>query len=105
MWDANIVAGKESWDPVISDKSFSIAFQQAHETLSSCEVITFPQPDDYLRIVTYGAVTYGVGTTLYIAKQGKPRLAGFLGPSFTANKWSDYLWGRSPMQQGISVSI
>ena len=73
----DIVAGKESRNPVIWDESTSTAFQRAQEALSSCEVITLPQHDDQLWIVTDGAVTHGVGATLYLSRQGTPKLAGF----------------------------
>ena len=62
---------------MIWDESTSAAFQRAQEALSSCEVITLPQHDDQLWIVTDGAVTHGVGATLYISRQGTPKLAGF----------------------------
>ena len=44
---------------------------------SSCQTITLPQPGDQLWIVTDGALTHGVGATLYVTRHGQPRLAGF----------------------------
>ena len=83
----DIVAGKESRNPVIWDESTSTAFQRAQEALSFCEVITLPQHDDQLWIVTDGAVTHGVGTS---PGRELPSWLDFLAPSCVTDKWSGY---------------
>ena len=73
----DLSAGKQSQDQVTWDERSCEAFKRAQVSLSGCQTITLPQPGDQLWIVTDGAVTHGVGATLYVTRNGQPRLAGF----------------------------
>ena len=68
---------KQSQDQVTWDEHSCEAFKRTQVSLSGCQTITLPQPGDQLWIVTDGAVTHGVGATLYVTRNGQPRLAGF----------------------------
>ena len=68
---------KQSQDQVTWDEHSCEAFKHTQVSLSGCQTITLPQPGDQLWIVTDGAVTHGVGATLYVTRNGQPRLAGF----------------------------
>ncbi|XP_048586163.1 uncharacterized protein LOC125568287 [Nematostella vectensis] len=73
-----IVAGRESRDTIEWTDNLHTAFYNAQKALSSTRVITLPRPEDFLWIVTDGALRDpGIGATLYITRNGNLHLAGF----------------------------
>ncbi|CAC5413940.1 unnamed protein product [Mytilus coruscus] len=71
----------KSADEIIWSDVLREHFEFAQKSLSSRKAITLPKCSDQLRIVTDGSVTKvkrGIGATLYINRDGKVSLAGFL---------------------------
>ena len=74
----NAFAGLQSQDKVHWDEELLSYFRKRQAALESHKSITLPQPDDQIWIVTDASVTrYGIGSTLYITRDGKLWLAGF----------------------------
>ena len=73
-----MVAGRQSKDKLEWSDHMKEIFLQAQRSLSSTKSIVLPRPEDVLWIVTDGAVkSHGLGATLYVSRDGKPRLAGY----------------------------
>ena len=72
------IAGRKSQDVLHWSDNTREAFRVAQNTLSTNRSITLPRPSDQLWIVTGGSVTqHGIGSTLYVSRNGQTRLAGF----------------------------
>ena len=72
------IIGQVSQDKVKWTDSLRASFSHAQTSLSSNKCITLPRPSDQLWIVTDGSVKQrGIGSTLYITRDNKLRLAGF----------------------------
>ena len=72
------IAGRKSQDVLHWSDNTREAFRVAQHTLSTNRSITLPRPSDQLWIVTDGSVTqHGIGSTLYVSRNGQTRLAGF----------------------------
>ena len=72
------IAGRKSQDVLHWSDNTREAFRVAQNTLSTNRSITLPRPSDQLWIVTDGSVTqHGIGSTLYVSRNGQTRLAGF----------------------------
>ena len=73
-----VVAGRQSSDRISWSDDLRAAFKAAQDALANPRTITLPRPSDQLWIITDGAVKkHGIGATLYVTRQGKPRVAGF----------------------------
>lgn len=73
-----VVAGRPSADRLEWSDDLHVAFRACQDALSSPRTITLPHPSDQIWIVTDGAVrNHGIGSTMYVTRDGKPRLAGF----------------------------
>ena len=59
------VAGKQSADKVEWSDELRCHFKRAQESVNDCQVITIPRSSDTLWIVTDGAGSYGIASTLY----------------------------------------
>ena len=71
------VAGKPSSEKLLKTETLQDSFVKAQKFLSSTKTITIPKPDDQLWIVTDGAMQpQGLGSTLYITRNGKLYLSG-----------------------------
>ena len=71
------VAGKPSQERIAQSESLQDAFRKSQKLLSSAKTITIPKPSDQLWIVTDGAMQpQGLGSTLYITRNGRLHLAG-----------------------------
>ena len=71
------VAGKPSQDKIPQSEDLQDSFFKAQRLLSSSKTITIPKPSDQLWIVTDGAMQpQGLGSTLYITRNGKLYLSG-----------------------------
>ena len=72
------IAGRKSQESLSWSENLHEAFCTAQKALSTNRSITLPRPDDQLWIVTDGSVTQrGIGSTLYISRNGQTLLAGF----------------------------
>ena len=72
------IAGRKSQESISWSENLHEAFCTAQKALSTNRSITLPRPDDQLWIVTDGSVTQrGIGSTLYISRNGQILLAGF----------------------------
>ena len=72
------IAGGQSSDKVTWTEDLCEAFANAQGALKSCRSVTLPRSTDTLWIVTDGAVkSRGVGATMYVVRDGKPKVAGF----------------------------
>ena len=72
------VAGRASQEKLTWTEELHSAFNNAQQALASNKTIVLPRPEDHLWIVTDGAVKkHGIGATLYVVRDSKPRLAGF----------------------------
>ena len=72
------IAGRQSQETLNWFEDLRSTFQTAQAALSSTRTITLPRPNDQLWIVTDGSVKkHSIGATLYVTRNGKPRLAGF----------------------------
>ena len=73
-----VVAGRLSADRIQWSDGLLAAFQASRDALSSAGTITLPHPSDQIWIVTDGAVqNYGIGSTMYVTRNGTPLVAGF----------------------------
>ena len=82
--------GKKSADKILWDESSVDAFKRAQQHLQSNRVITLPNEEDQLWIVTDGASSNsGIGATLYVMRDDKLRLAGFFSQQLSPShcKW------------------
>ena len=71
-------AGRQSKEKITWSDELLHHFKEAQDALASNKVITLPQPDDILWIVTDGSVKcHGIGATLYILRNEHLHLAGF----------------------------
>ena len=72
------IAGRKSQYVLHWSDNTREAFRVAQNTLSTNISITLPRPSDQLWIVTDGSVIlHGIGSTLYVSRNGQTRLAGF----------------------------
>ena len=73
-----VTAGRQSGEAICWTDVLKSSFSDAQRALLSHHTITLPKPDDQLWIVTDGAVRKpGIGSTLYVTRDNKLRLAGF----------------------------
>ena len=73
------VAGRESSDKLTWNNELHKAFQNAQQALKSPKTITLPHPNDQLILVSDGCHSPpAVGSTLYINRNDKLKLGGFL---------------------------
>ena len=80
------VAGKQSSDSIVWTDELRGHFKRAQESLSHCQVITIPRASDCLWIVTDGAVTCGIASTLYLMRNGQRKLGGFFNAQLRKNQ-------------------
>ena len=81
------IAGGQSGDRIAWSDDLRSSFKTAQGALASPRTITLPRPSDQLWIVTDGAVKdHGIGATLYVTRQGKPRVAGFFSSKLRARQ-------------------
>ena len=74
----SLVAGKPSQEQIIWYDTTTEAFKSAQQHLQNHQSITLPKPEDQLWLVTDGAVkSPGIGSTLYLHRNGKIHIAGF----------------------------
>ena len=72
------ISGMQPKEKLVWTDELLAAFDRARKFLSSSKPIAMPQPGDQLWIVTDAAKkTGGLGATLYVSRNGKPRLAGY----------------------------
>ncbi len=72
------IAGAKSTDKLKWCDNLSSAFTQAQKSLQNTRVITLPKPEDELWVITDAAVREpGIGSTLYVVRDGKLHAAGF----------------------------
>ena len=72
------IAGMTSQETLTWSEDIREAFHVAQSALSTNRSITLPRPSDQLWIVTNGSVTKrGIGSTLYVSRNGQTRLSGF----------------------------
>ena len=72
-------AGKESRERIVWSDDLLLAFKSAQRALGNHKTITIPQPSDALWLVTDGSVkNRGIAATLYIHRNAKLLLAGFV---------------------------
>ena len=72
------ISGMQSNEKVKWDDNLKKKFREAQNALMNNKSIVLPIPTDQLWIVTDGSVkNHGVGATLYVTRNNKPRLAGF----------------------------
>ena len=84
--DASI-AGKQSSDKVDWTEELKIAFLAAQKSLSTSKTIHLPRSEDALWIVCDGSVSrHGIGATLYVTRDTKPRLAGYFSAKLRARQ-------------------
>jgi hypothetical protein len=79
-------AGKKSQEPVEWTDELLHHFRKAQESLSTAEVISIPKADDLLSIVTDGALKHGIGSTLFLVREGKLLLGGFFNAQLKKNQ-------------------
>ena len=92
-------AGKQSKDRISWTDELMDAFKSAQAALTNNKVIHLPLPTDTLLIVTDGSVKKtGIGATLYILRNSKMLLAGFLMQNSTNSKLLGYLVELKPSQ-------
>ena len=73
-----VTAGRESCERIKWTDHLCKSFQVAQSALASTEIITLPQPEDELWLITDGAVKkHGIASTLYVIRGNKLKLAGF----------------------------
>ena len=72
------IAGRKSQDVLYWSDNTREAFRVSQNTLLTNISITLPRTSDQLWIVTDGSVIqHGIGSTLYVSRNGQTRLAGF----------------------------
>ena len=87
----DLTAGHQSQDKIQWDDQSLEHFKRAKRALNNHKSIVIPQPNDQLWIVTDGSVTRrGIGATLYVMRNDKLRLAGFLVRSCENTKLPGY---------------
>ena len=81
------IAGKDSKAHIEWNDHLSTAFHKAQDSLRSNKVITIPKPDDVLWVVTDGSLrNKAVGATLYVVRDGIPKLGGFFSARLPGNQ-------------------
>ncbi len=74
-----VISGQESRNAMQWSETLLENFRTAQKALAEHKSITLPRPSDQLWIVTDGTVTKsGIGATLYINRDNKIHLAGFV---------------------------
>lgn len=72
------IGGLQSQDKISWTSELINTFTNAQSSLSKSKNIVLPNPNDQLWIVTDGATKHrGIGATLYVLRDSKPRLASF----------------------------
>ena len=78
------IAGKEGRSKIVWTDGLSEVFVRSQEALKSNKAITLPIPSDVLWIVTDGSLrNKAVGATLYVVRDGVPKLGGFFSSRVT----------------------
>jgi len=73
----DLIAGKQAQEKIIWSDASNKFFKAAQDAFNRNKSIVIPRPSDQLWIVTDGSVTQrGVGSTLYVTREGKLLLAG-----------------------------
>ena len=83
----SFIAGKDSKAHIDWNDQLDTAFKTAQDSLRSSKTITLPRPSDVLWIVTDGSLrNRAVGATLYIVREGIPKLGGFFSARLPGNQ-------------------
>ena len=80
------VAGQQSADKVEWSDELRCHFKRAQESVNNCQIITIPSPSDALRIVTDGAGSCGIASTLYLMRDSERKLGGFFNAQLRKNQ-------------------
>jgi len=80
------VAGKQSSDKIEWSDELISHFKRAQESLNQCQIITIPRSTDTLWIVTDGAGSCGIASTLYLVRNGERKLGGFFNAQLRKNQ-------------------
>lgn len=80
------IAGRESKERSKWTDELHASFHNPQASLSTAHTLTLPKAADQLWIVTDGAVRDpGIGSTLYVTRDGKLHLTGSLMPNYEAH--------------------
>ena len=81
------IAGKDSKCHIQWNDQLDQAFETAQKSLRHGKAITLPRPSDVLWIVTDGSLrTKAIGATLYVVRDGVPKLGGFFSARLPVNQ-------------------
>ena len=81
------IAGKDSKAHITWNDQLEAAFKKAQDSLKFSKSITLPKPSDVLWIVTDGSLrNKAIGATLYILREGVPKLGGFFSARLPGNR-------------------
>ena len=81
------IAGKDSKTHIQWNDQLNHAFELAQRSLRHDKAITLPRPSDVLWIVTDGSLrTKAIGATLYVVRDGIPKLGGFFSARLPVNQ-------------------
>lgn len=82
----SLTAGHQSQDTIVGSDNLLACFCSCQGALTSNKSIALPKPEDQLWIVTDESVKMsGLGATLYILRDQKLHLAGFLSAKLKKN--------------------
>ena len=80
------VAGQQSADKVEWSDELRCHFKRAQESVNNCQIITIPRSSDALWIVTDGAGSRGIASTLYLMRDNERKLGGFFNAQLRKNQ-------------------
>ena len=81
------IAGKDSKSHIAWTDQLETSFKIAQDSLKFSKSVTLPKPSDVLWIVTDGSLRHkAIGATLYILRDGIPKLGGFFSARLPGNR-------------------
>ncbi len=83
-------AGKESHSKIVWSDSLIEEFYKAQAALNNLKSITIPRKEDRLIITNDGAVTHGIGSVLFILRDGNMHLGGFFSAKLKCHQKNGY---------------
>ena len=83
----DIIAGREKAEKIVWTDNLIAAFRRSQENLNNAKILTLPRKGDQLQIITDASNT-GVGAALYVLRDGKPLIAGFVSSRYKKHQSS-----------------
>ena len=83
----DMIAGRDKAEKIAWTESSLAAFRRSQENLDNAKILTLPRKGDQLQIITDASNT-GVGAALYVLRDGKPKIAGFVSSRYKKHQSS-----------------